>query len=225
MDRPFTVLDCDQHLEDGTANPDWIAARLGLVTGSNASDMLAAERVAGKGMRSKLKRRLAYERLTGQPFGKDVQTAAMAQGLRREPEARIAYERLTNTVVMSCGFVAHNVYRAGCSPDGYINDFEGLVSIKCPEQAQHLEYLRVGVTDAEYLRQMDHEKLITGALWHDFVSFNPEMTEKMRLVVIRIGRNDIDLKKHEDALIAFQLDLDTEYLALKTIVDGIGAVA
>lgn len=223
--RAFTILDCDQHLEDGTANPEWIAARLGRVTGSTANDMLSVERSAGKGIRSKLKRRLAMERLIGKPLGKDVQTAVMAQGLRREPDARIAYERRTNTVVMSCGFVAHNTMLAGCSPDGYINDFEGLISIKCPEQAQHLEYLRVGMDDTEYLRQIRMEQLITGAKWTDFVSFNPEMSERIRLVVIRIPRNDIEIKKHEDALAAFLVELETEYLALKTIVEGIGAVA
>lgn len=229
MDRSFTVIDCDQHIPDEfggqIANPEWIAARLGRVTGSTAGDMLSVERVAGKGMRSKLKRQLAMERLTGSPFRKDYQSDSMKQGLDREPEARIAYERQTNTLVMSCGFVAHNTLMAGCSPDGYINDFEGLISIKCPERAQHLEYLRLGMDDTDYLRQIRHEQLITGALWHDFVSYNPEMPETMRLVVIRIPRNDVELKKHEDSLTAFLVDVEAEYQALRVMRDGIGAVA
>lgn len=225
MTRAFTVIDCAQHLEDGTANPEWIAARLGRVTGSCASDMLAVERSAGKGMRSKLKRRLAMERLTGQPFGKDFQSRAMEQGLRREPDARMAYERATNTLVMSCGFVSHTTMLSGCSPDGVVNDFEGLLSIKCPEPAQHLEYLRIGMEDTDYQRQIVHEQFNTGALWHDFVSWCPEpcIPERMRLVVIRFKRNDIEIKQHADALSAFLIELEAEYLSLKLFAEGMAS--
>lgn len=224
----FTVLDCPQHLDDGTANPAWIAARLGRVTGSCANDMLSQERVAGKGMRTKLKRRLAMERLTGQPFGKDYQSGAMKQGLDREPEARLAYERKENLLVMTCGFVSHNTWLAGCSPDGVIGDFEGALSIKCPEHAQHIDYLRGGLDaiDTEYRRQIAHEQLIAGFKWHDFVSFHPEVPKWMRLVVIRVKRNEVELKKHEDSLVAFLAELDAEYQALKTMAEGFaGAVA
>lgn len=212
----FTVIDCAQHLENGAANPEWIAARLGRVTGSCANDMLAEERKAGKGMRSKLKRRLAMERLTGKPFGKDYQSGAMRQGLDREPEARLAYERAKNVLVHSTGFLSHNVWLAGCSPDGIVGDFEGGLSIKCPEQVQHLEYLRTGEIDTEYQRQIAHEQLTGGFLWHDFVSYNPEMAiDRMRLVIIRVTRNDVELKKHEQSLVAFLEELQAEYLFLR----------
>lgn len=224
MARPFTVIDCPQHLEDGiTANPDWLAARLGRVTGTGANDMLAQERVAGKGGRTKLKRRLAMERLTGQPFGKTFANDSMVQGLQREPEARIAYERAKNVIVMTCGFVAHNTWLAGCSPDGYIGDFEGGISIKCPEQFQHLDWLRGGDVDLDYRRQMTHEMLICGFQWIDFVSFNPDMPERMRLFVKRFERNDIELKKHQDALESFLQEVEAEYLSLKLYAEGMAS--
>lgn len=226
MRSDFSIIDVPQHLAGGGANPEWLAARLGRVTGSCATDMLSVERSAGKGMRSKLKRRLAMERLTGKPFGKDYQSDAMKIGLEREPEARLAYERAKNVLVHSTGFLSHNIWHAGCSPDGIVGDFEGSLSIKCPEQIQHLEYLRTGEIDTEYKRQIAHEQLLGGFLWHDFVSYNPEMEiERMRLVIIRVPRNDVELHKHRDSLIAFLEEVEAEYLAIKLIRDGIGAVA
>lgn len=223
--RSFTIIDCAQHLEDGTANPEWLKARLGRVTGSTAGDMLSAERVAGKGVRSKLKRKLAMERLTGVGFGKDFQSKAMEQGLQREPEARIAYERATGKLVNSCGFLAHSTLMVGCSPDGYVGDFEGLLSIKCPEPAQHVEYLRIGMEDTDYKRQIVHEQAISGARWHDFVSWCPEpcIPEPMQLVVIRFSRNDVEIKKHQDALDAFLVEVEAEYLSMKLYVEGMAS--
>lgn len=223
--RNFTVIDCAQHLDDNvTPNPEWLAARIARVTGSAANDMLAE----GKGLsRRNLKMRLVAEHMTGKAYEKDFQSRSMEQGLKREPDARLAYERRHNVLVQTVGFISHNELFAGCSPDGYIGNFEGLVSIKCPELPQHLEWLRGGVKsiDLRYRRQIEHELFVTGALWTDFVSYNPEIGEKLDLVVIRVERDDVAIAKHEAALRAFLAEVEAEYLSLKIIRDGMGAVA
>ena len=222
--RNFTVIDCPQHLEDGiTANPEWLAARVARVTGSSADAMLAK----GQGVsRRNLKIRLVAEHLTGKSHGKDFQSDAMEQGLKREPEAIFAYERARNVVVNRCGFVAHTELFAGCSPDGYVGDFGGLVSVKCPELPQHLDWLRGGKIDLKYLRQITHELFVTGAAWADFVSYNNELGDnKLALFVKRIERNADEMEAHEKELRAFLAEVEAEYLSLKLMRDGIEAVA
>lgn len=223
MTRAFTVIECDQHLEDGvTPNPEWLAARICRVTGSSADAMLAG----GKGVsRRNLKIRLVAEHMTGRPHGKDFSNDSMEQGLKREPDAIFAYERTRNVIVNRCGFVSHTELFAGCSPDGYVGDFEGLVSAKCPELPQHLDWLRGGAIDLKYRRQITHEQFITGAAWTDFVSFNPELGDKLSLFVKRFDRNSDEIAAHEKELRAFLAEVEAEYLSLKLIRDGIGAVA
>ncbi len=63
--RAFTVLDFKQHLEDGSANPEWVAARLGRITGTGANAMLSKPKVVGEGMRANLTIQLALEQFTG----------------------------------------------------------------------------------------------------------------------------------------------------------------
>lgn len=220
----FTLIDVPQHLDDGiTANPEWLAARIARVTGSTANDMLAE----GKGVsRRNLKMRLVAEHLTGRvQDGKDFQSRAMEQGLKREPEAIVAYECREKVAVNRVGFVSHCELFAGCSPDGYVGDFDGLVSVKCPELPQHIDWIRGGGIDLKYMRQIRHEQFITGALWTDFVTYNPEIGEKLALHVIRVPRNEDEIGKHEAALRAFLKEVEAEYLSLKVMAEGLGAVA
>jgi hypothetical protein len=228
MTRRFTVYDMPQHLEDGTtANPDWLAARLGRVTGSTADAMLAKGRSkdAESVQRRDLRLKLALERLTGKTLEKKRQTDAMFRGLQLEPEARAVYESVKGVLLDQCGFIAHNDLMAGCSVDGYYGDFEGLVSIKCPEWAAHLGTLRRGEIELGYMRQIVHEQFVTGALWTDFVSYNPDFDGKLQMAIIRVKRQPDAIEQHEVEVRRFLDEVQTEYDALVTLRDGVKAVA
>ncbi len=136
--KAFTVVNCEQR------SPEWYLARCGRVTGSEADAMLAQGRSKGSEsvQRRKLKYRKALERLTGRSFDKDFQTDAMTIGIEREPLAYAAYEATEGVLLDRAGFCAHNELLAGCSVDGYLGDFEGLVSIKCPEWHTQADTLR-----------------------------------------------------------------------------------
>lgn len=219
--RNFTVIDVPQHFENGEPNPEWLAARIARVTGSSANDFLAE----GKGVsRRNLKMKLVAEHLTGKAYDKDFSSRAMENGLKREPAAIFAYERERSVIVNRVGFLSHGELFAGCSPDGYVGDFEGLISVKCPEVPQHLDWLRGGKIDLKYLRQIIHEQWVTGAAWHDFVSYNPEVGERLQLAVIRVPRNEKDIADHDSALRAFLKEVEAEYLSLKMFRDGLGTV-
>lgn len=222
--RNFIVYDFDQHFADGTPNPDWLAARLGRITGTGANGMLSKPKVAGEGMRANLVVQLALEQHTGKKCGKDFQNEAMEDGLHLEPEARIAYERKTNQVVMPCGFIAHATLKAGASIDGYVGDFEGLVSIKCPYQATHWDTLKSGTIKLAYMRQIIHEQWLTGARWTDFVSYNPAFREASQLKIIRVERNDAAIQQHHDAVIAFLMEVEAAVASMRVMEQGVGAV-
>lgn len=223
----FTVYDMPQHFEDGTVNPAWLQARIGRITGSAADAMLAQGRSKGSEsvQRIKLRLKLAIERLTGKSLEKGYQSDVMARGIQLEPEARGVYESVKGVLLDQCGFIAHNDLMAGCSVDGYYGDFEGLVSIKCPEWAAHVGTLRHGQIDLGYMRQIIHEQWVTGALWTDFVSYNPDFDGKLQLAVIRVPRNPEAIEQHEVEVRRFLDEVQTEYDALITLRDGVKAVA
>jgi len=216
--KHFTVIDVEQR------SPEWFAARLGRVTGTLADAVMAKGRGTAESVqRKKLRYRLALEQLTGRSFEKDFQSDAMADGIAREPIAYAAYEALKGVMLDRAGFCRHNEKMIGCSVDGLWNDFEGLVSIKCPEWHTHAETLRAKTIDTDYLRQIVHEQLVTGAEWTDFVSFQPLFPDRLQLVVIRVDRNPQAIEQYAAELERFLAEVETEYHALKTMA-GVGAV-
>lgn len=223
--RNFILLDFPQHLEDHTPNPEWVKARLGRITGTGANAMLSKPKVPGEGMRANLTIQLALEQFTGQKatVGKDFQSDAMEDGLHLEPDARFEYEKQTGQVVLQAGFLSHTTLMAGASIDGFINDFEGLVSIKCPYQATHWDTVNGGTIKLAYMRQIIHEQWLTGAQWTDFVSFNPCFKGNTRLKVIRVPRNETAIAQHDSQVMAFLAEVDAALQSMRTM-ENVSAV-
>jgi hypothetical protein len=191
--------------------PEWFQARLGRVTSSRACDMLALlkdGKTEAAGRRN-LRVQLVLERITQQSQENGYQSYDMTRGKDLEGEAVTMYEALTATLVMPTGFLAHDDLMAGCSPDGVINDFEGLVEFKCPKAATHLEYLRGGIP-TEYYKQIQHCLWITGARWCDFVSYQPNFPEPLRLKITRVEASAIDFKAYELLVRMFLAEVDRE---------------
>jgi len=212
--RAFSVVDCEQRSES------WFAARIGKVTGTMADAVLAQGRTKGSEsvQRKKLRYRLALERITGKSFEKDFQTDAMSNGIAREPIALAFYEAQKGVLFERAGFCAHTTLPVGCSVDAYYGDFEGLVSIKCPEWHTHADTLRGKTIETGYLRQIVHEQLVTGAGWTDFVSFHPDFPEPLQLAVIRVDRNPQAISQYQDELLKFLAEVAMEEAAFKTAI-------
>ena len=82
------------------------------------------------------------------------QSKEMQHGTDTEPQARAAYEFLTDAEVVEDGFVLHPIIADfGASPDGLIGDV-GLLEIKCPNTAAHIETLLTGEVPGKYVTQM-----------------------------------------------------------------------
>lgn len=206
--RNFTIHDMPQR------SPEWYAIRCGRVTGSCAQ-AIVQQRKRGSGelaIRANLRSRLVVERLTEQAVEDSANTADMQRGCEMEPAAIAAYEAETGSLVQRVGFVSHNAYPAGCSPDGYVGDWEGVVEIKCPKSTTHFDYLKAGEVPEEYRGQVLHALWVTGAEWVDFCSFDPRYKpEHLRLLIVRTWRKSVDLVAYELALSLFCSEVDAEY--------------
>lgn len=202
----FTVIDAPQR------SPEWFAARIGRLTSSSASDVFKPGRGSAPSIaRRDLRIRLALERMTNRTLDDDgFQTRDMQHGVESEGEARLAYETVTGQMVREAGFLSHNEHLAGCSLDGYVGDFEGVVEFKCPKSATHLMYLREQKVPDDYLHQINHHLWVTGAKWCDFVSFDDRLPEHLQLVILRVARHDVTIKAHENAVLAFLAEVAKE---------------
>lgn len=166
---------------------EWFKARAGLATASRFSDVLAKIKTGESASRRNYRAQLVCERLTGCPQ-ESFTSPAMQWGTDQEPSARAAYEAATGELVDEVGFLQHPEIAAGASPDGLVGA-DGLVEIKCPNTATHIETLLNGMP-ASHTPQIQGQLWITGRKWCDFVSFDPRMPEPMQLHIQRIERND-----------------------------------
>jgi putative phage-type endonuclease len=188
---------------------EWHALRCGKVTASRVADVVAKTKSGWGASRANYAAELIAERLTG-VAAEGYTNAAMQWGTDQEPNARLAYEFVYDVTVEQVAFVVHpTIEDAGASPDGLVGE-DGLVEIKCPNTATHIDTLISQTIPAKYVTQMMWQMACTGRKWCDFVSYDPRLPESMQLFVQRIARNDDMITDLEDAV---RLFLETEVVA------------
>lgn len=207
------VIDCEQRSDE------WRKARLGRLTGSNAAAMLATIQKGEAAGRRNLRAQLVLERLTGKSAEKSFESQAMKDGVEREADALLQYEMLTGQIVTRSGFLAHDTLMAGCSLDGHIGEFEGIVEAKSPIAATHLEYLETGTVPGEYLKQITHNLWITGAAWCDWLSYQPDFPESLQVRQVRVMRDEASIAEYEAKAKAFLAEVDAKCAALATMLN------
>lgn len=187
-------------------SPEWFAERLGKVTASRIADVCARTKTGWGAGRKNYMADLVCERLTG-ARAEGFTNAAMQWGTDMEPEARVAYEFYRDATVAEVGFMPHpSIAETGASPDGLVGA-DGLVEIKCPNTAQHLETLLGGSLPEKYFFQIQWQLACTGRAWCDFTSYDPRLPESMRLFVDRVKRDDAAIKAIETDVISFLTEL------------------
>jgi putative phage-type endonuclease len=196
-------------------SPEWFAARSGKVTASRVADVLSKVKDGESAGRKNYKADLIVERLTGQKTA-GFTNAAMLWGIDTEPQARAAYEAATGNFVNEVAFVDHpTIVNFGCSPDGLVND-DGMIEIKCPNTATHLEYIEADTPPKKYFIQMQAQMSCTGRQWCDFVSFDPRLPDGLELLVVRVNRDDKYIEMMENEVSTFLSEVDSKLEALKT---------
>lgn len=195
-------------MEAGHQGSDaWIDSRLGRFTASEMYKLMTeprskADKEAGKlseGAMTYVMIKVS-EVLTGNRK-EDRYSPDKEWGKEIEPIAKDYFTSQTGLVWEPAGFFPFGDH-AGCSPDGYLGEDEGL-EVKCPSQSEnHVNHLLL--TDQydlkrecpDYYWQIMSSLLFTGRKqWH-FVSFDPRMqVEKLKMqhIVVKPVSEDLDL--------------------------------
>lgn len=192
-------------MEQGTT--EWFMARCGKVTASRVADIIAKTRSGYSASRDNYMAQLVCERMTGMP-AESFTNSAMQWGTEQEPFARAAYESAKDILVEQVGFIDHpRINQAGASPDGLVGLF-GLVEIKCPNTATHIQTLLDQKVPEKYITQMQWQMVCTQRQWCDFVSFDPRMADGLQLFVKRIEFDAQYVAELEKEVIFFLQELE-----------------
>lgn len=198
-------------------SPEWLEARAGKVTASRIADVLAKVKTGEAAGRRDYRAQLVAEILTGRPQESGFMNDAMRWGTEQEPYARAAYECQAGVLVDQVGMVLHpSIERGAASPDGLV-DPDGLVEIKCPNTATHLDYLLDGTVPAKYQPQMLWQMACTGRDWCDFVSFDPRLPEDLQLFVARFHRDQSRIDAMEAEVQVFLVEVEETVSLLRAI--------
>jgi putative phage-type endonuclease len=190
----------------GTA--EWKAARYGNVGASQVCNVIAKIKSGEAAARRNFKAQCVAELLSGVPCEDGFTSAEMLWGVDNEPFARAAYEISRGVMVDKCGFIFHpTVERSGASPDGLVGA-DGLLEIKCPKTATHIQYLLAGRVPTDYVPQMQWQMACTGRPWNDFASYDPRMPEHLQLFVKRLPRDEEYIGWLESEVRQFNAEVD-----------------
>lgn len=176
--------------------PEWFAIRCGVITASGINRFLTAKTVQfAKVKGDDYLDELLAEKLTGEVIS-IPQTYAMKRGTDLEPEALAWYMMETNRPVKTVGFVKHDDYDIGASPDA-IGEDRG-VEIKCPLNKGHVTTLRTGQIPEKYYAQVQTCMWLTGLKLWDYVSYTDR---DMPNVIITIPFDEVWVSKMLEVVI------------------------
>lgn len=153
-------------LEQGS--PEWLQARAGIMTASNAGVLLVdGKRKDGLGAGAvTYAYELAGEILTGKPV-EVFSTKHTERGHEREPVLRSEYEFLTGNAVTEVGFVRRG--RFGYSPDGLVANGRRIIEIKDRVPKIALPVMAGGALSKDEIAQAQFGMMIMGAEGCDFI--------------------------------------------------------
>lgn len=203
-------------------SPEWMAERRGRVTASRVADVVARTKTGWGASRSNYMAELIAERLTNVST-EHYQNAAMQWGTDTEPHARAAYSFYADADVVEVGFIEHPAIRqSGASPDGLIGE-DGLLELKCPNTATHIDTLLGEAIPDKYIKQMQFQMACTGRKWCDFVSYDPRLPGSMQLFVQRVKRDDVLIAELERQIVEFLREIDGKVAALRQRFEKVAA--
>lgn len=199
---------------------EWFQQRLGKVTASRISDVIAKTKTGVSTSRQNYLIQLVSERLTGKKSDSYV-NQAMMDGIERESAARELYMQTKGVSVTEVGFFDHPIINnSGASPDGAVNakeegKYAGLIEIKCPIETTHTTTLMSKSVPTKYIPQMQWQLACTGAKWVDFISYNPNFPVELQLFVARVDRDNDYIAELEAEVIKFLDEVEQIIIKLK----------
>jgi putative phage-type endonuclease len=201
---------------------EWFQQRLGKVTASRISDVIAKTKTGVSTSRQNYLVQLVSERLTGKK-GDSFVNQAMLDGIERESAARELYMQTRGVSVTEVGFFDHPVIKnSGASPDGAVNaeedgKYAGLIEIKCPIETTHTNTLMSKEVPSKYKSQIQWQmaSVSPNVKWVDFISYNPNFPDTMQLFIARVDRDDTYIAELEAEVVKFLDEVEQTILKLK----------
>lgn len=180
-------------------SPEWLQARLGIPTASQADRILTPRQLKPASAQREYLHQLLAEWLIGYPIEWSASSQYMQRGTDLEAEARAAYEIVMGVDVQTTGLLLTDDGMFGGSPDGLVGS-DGGVEIKCPAIHTHIGYLLDPESLADrYRGQVQALLWITGREWWDLWSYHPELPP----VRVRVQPDDAWRAAWEPTLAAF----------------------
>ena len=201
---------------------EWFQQRLGKVTASRISDVIAKTKTGVSTSRQNYLVQLVSERLTGKK-GDSYVNQAMLDGIERESAARELYMQTRGVSVTEVGFFDHPIIKnSGASPDGAVNaeeegKYAGLIEIKCPIETTHTNTLMSKSVPSKYIPQIQWQmaSVSPNVKWVDFISFNPNFPVELQLFVARVNRDNDYIAELEAEVIKFLDEVEQTIIKLK----------
>lgn len=162
-------------LDVAQGSREWLQARLGIPTASQADRILTPARLKPSSSAVTYRLQLLAEWVLGYPIEWTESSAFMERGTELEAEARAAYEVEMGVDVEEVGLcLAPGGMFAG-SPDGLVGSDGGL-EIKCPAVHTHIGYLLEPESlAATYRGQVQALLWLTDREWWDLWAYHPEL--------------------------------------------------
>lgn len=178
---------------------EWKNARRGLVTASRFGDVMTDPRSkAAKeaGELSDTAKSYLMELVASTITGIDRvggKSAAMERGVDMEADAIDAYAAMKFCTVETGRLLIWPKFGIAATPDGFVEDDEegpGIIEVKCPESKRHLETWFTREVPEDYIEQVQGQLWVSDRQWCDFISYDDRFPLAMRLVVIRVYRDE-----------------------------------
>lgn len=190
------------HVEQGS--PEWLAARLGIVTMSEVKTLLVNGRGPGGFGAGAITymHQLIGERLTGEIAEAFQGNAHTQRGHALEPMARELYGLATDEgPLQQVGIILN--HGAGYSPDSLVGDV-GLVEIKTKLPKHQVEVLLAGDVPEEHVAQCQGGLWLSEREWIDFISYWPGMP----LFIKRLYRDEALIQTISERVNLFYEELE-----------------
>jgi hypothetical protein len=192
-------------------------ARCGSIGASDVPDIVRRTKTGYSATRANLMALKVLERLTGVAVP-TYQSKAMADGLAKEPLARAAYAFLHEVAIERApppGLIPHPLIAgAHASPDGLVGSL-GLIEVKCPEHAGHLDTLLSETIEKDYRVQIQWQLACTGRQWCDYVSWHPDFPASMQFWEQRVERDPDFISELEGEVRTFLAELERKVAELR----------
>lgn len=162
--------------------------------------------------RRKLKIEILCERMTGNIVPKYV-TAEMQHGIDQEAPAKEYLSVLKNWTIKDLGFIDHpSIPLCGCSPDGWIEEEQSLLEVKCPTSGTMVSWL-IESQDPnwlpeEHLDQMLLQSACFGGVPVWFCAFDPRLPEKQKILLRKFVPTKKQIEETEEAARLFLAEVE-----------------